>query len=418
MKFKLIFKREFSTRIRSKWFKISTVLMPLMLLILTGLPHFLIQFQTDDIKEILVVDQTHVLVDQFIKSIETEKSIKIIAFNNKEVPSKDSLLKITREKDYFGVIIIPADVKTSSKFDFYCKNPSNFTLMRTIRQTLANNISELRIKESDYDPSIINQLTQYVHMEGYKIADDGQVKEEKGESFFLAYIIGFALYMSLLLYGSLVANSIIEEKNSRVYEIILSSVKPIEILTGKIIGICAVGVTQFLIWIVLGGIVLKQGNKMFDQSNMLTNILSNISDTPLGIWMFFLFYFIVGFLTFASLFAVVGSVVNDQTEAQQFQTPLIIFIIIIFMLMFFVINNPETPISTVLSILPLTAPMLMMVRMAIQSPPIYQIILSMVFQLLGFFGMIYISAKIYRIGILMYGKPPSFKELIKWYKQS
>ncbi len=423
MKIPVIIMHEYLSRVKTKGFIIGTLIMPVMMLGLIFLPTYLMRLKTDDVKTIVVADPAGIYFDSLHQALSGDKTLRLIRAGDQESQDIKALSQQVLDRDYFGFIHIPMDVQEASKASFYSTNPSNFMLNREVKNALTNLVINLRVAETDMDRNEISRLIRSVDLETFKISREGQVAKDEGSSFMLAYILGFALYLGILIYGIMVMNSIIEEKTSRVYEVILSSIKPLPLLLGKLIGVSLLGVTQFLVWIGFGVLIFFYAGMILAGSGSgaggapSIEYLAILSQTPVSMWFFFVLYFILGYFSFAALYAIVGAAVNNQTEAQNIQSPITLLIVFTFMFMFFTINNPDSQLSVILSIMPLTAPILMMVRMSIHYPPMWQIGLSILMQIAGFFGLMIISARIYRIGILMYGKPPSLKELAYWIRQ-
>ncbi len=417
MKINVIIRHEYLSRVKSKGFIISSLIMPFMMAILLFLPHYLMRFQSDEIKKIIISDSTGTFFEEITQELAPDSLIQLIA--DPDLCSIEKLQEKVYKEKAFGFVIIPADVETSSRIFFYSINPANFSFARRIEQTISRLVIKRRTAHSDYDPQIMQQIMQNVNMETYKITKTGRATKDRGAGFGLAYILGFTLYLTILIYGMMVMNSIIEEKTSRIYEVILSSIRPFPLLTGKLIGISLLGLTQFLFWIAFGFFLWRFIQPAAGASQFNIFDLSGIAgQIHPSLWFFFVFYFTAGYFCYSALYSIIGAAVNNQTEAQNLQTPITLTIVFSFLFMFFVINNPNSSLSIILSILPLTAPILMMVRLSIQFPPLWQIALSVSAQIIGFLAIIWIAAKIYRIGILMYGKPPTFKELFRWIKEN
>lgn len=417
MKINVIIRHEYLSRVKSKGFIISSLIMPFMMAILLFLPHYLMRFQSDEIKKIIISDSTGTFFKEITQELAPDSLIQLIA--DPDLCSIEKLQEKVYKEKAFGFVIIPADVETSSRIFFYSINPANFSFARRIEQTISRLVIKRRTAHSDYDPQIMQQIMQNVNMETYKITKTGRATKDRGAGFGLAYILGFTLYLTILIYGMMVMNSIIEEKTSRIYEVILSSIRPFPLLTGKLIGISLLGLTQFLFWIAFGFFLWRFIQPAAGASQFNIFDLSGIAgQIHPSLWFFFVFYFTAGYFCYSALYSIIGAAVNNQTEAQNLQTPITLTIVFSFLFMFFVINNPNSSLSIILSILPLTAPILMMVRLSIQFPPLWQIALSVSAQIIGFLAIIWIAAKIYRIGILMYGKPPTFKELFRWIKEN
>jgi hypothetical protein len=300
---------------------------------------------------------------------------------------------------------------------------------------------------------ILEKIKSKVDLETIKLDESGHEKQSNTAVIMgIAYIFGFLMYMFIFIFGSQVMRGVIEEKSNRVVEVIISSVKPIQLMMGKIVGIAAVGLVQFLIWIILSvgifmgvqgfindsfakkmndqtqiGSVMTKGApaqlnadelaKIKEEQGNATQIFSSISERIVPILVYFIVFFIGGYLLYSSLFAAIGSAVDNETETQQFMLPITIPLIIAIMVMMHAFQNPNSALSFWFSMIPLTSPIIMMARIPFEIPT-WQILLSIFILYATIFFTIWMSAKIYRTGILMYGKKTSFKEMIKWIRHS
>ena len=255
MKIPVIIMHEYLSRVKTKGFIIGTLIMPVMMLGLIFLPTYLMRLKTDDVKTIVVADPAGIYFDSLHQALSGDKTLRLIRAGDQESQDIKALSQQVLDRDYFGFIHIPMDVQEASKASFYSTNPSNFMLNREVKNALTNLVINLRVAETDMDRNEISRLIRSVDLETFKISREGQVAKDEGSSFMLAYILGFALYLGILIYGIMVMNSIIEEKTSRVYEVILSSIKPLPLLLGKLIGVSLLGVTQFLVWIGFGVLI-------------------------------------------------------------------------------------------------------------------------------------------------------------------
>ncbi len=418
MKLLEIIKFEYTTKVKTKGFIISTILIPALFLLITTLPTLLMRYQTKDIKKIIFIDRANIIPVENLKKLGEKIHTKFLIDQSYKELTKDSLLSIALQNNYFGYIMIPENVLEKNSMDFYLKNPANFSLIERLNSFFRKEIIKKRAEQANLSKELIDKITKRTKTNVYKITPKGKAKEDKGASFFLAYFLGIALYVALLIGGTMVLNSVVEEKSSRVYEIILSSVKPFTLLSGKLIAIALVGLTQFAIWFAFGGFLLSNAFAFMPSTGFISGIIKTILNQPISTWLLFIFYFLAGYFQFAALYALVASTVDSTQDAQQMQTPVTLLIILNFLFMFFIINNPESTLAVILSILPLTAPIIMMVRIGSIYPPVSHIIFSIISQIIGVIVILFLSAKIYRVGILMYGKPPKFTELIKWLKKS
>jgi ABC-2 type transport system permease protein len=340
------------------------------------------------------------------------------------------------------ILYIPANIIDSQKIQIFYKKQPGLGMQDYINTIVGKKLEEMKLLASGIQINQLESIKTKLNLTTTKIEKSGDFETKDNEvSMALGFIAGILIYIFIFLYGAQVMRGVIEEKTSRIVEVIISSVKPFELMMGKIIGIAAVGLTQFLLWIILSAVGTSMVGNFFmkdkqsvDQMEQTfkTNIPqkaafkemptdekaeimdSFLSQVNLPIMLFsFLFYFLGGYLLYGALFAAVGSAVDNEADTQQFMLPLTIPLILSFTLAQNVMTNPESSLAFWLSVFPLTSPVIMMVRIPF-GVPYFDLILSMIMLVLGFIGATWVSAKIYRTGILMYGKKSSYKELWKW----
>lgn len=434
-KIKLIIAREYLTRVKKKSFIIMTLLGPILMAGLMLVP-FWIATKDKDIQFIEVIDETGKFINQF-------ESTKTLKFEHSFVSIDDAKANFYEEK-YTSILYITSIEQQSEVKMFYKKQPGISTIQK-IKNTIETGIRNIDL-ENKYKitKSQIEESKPEVKIESISLDMEGE-EESKDVGISTALGLGGAImiYFFIFMYGIQIMRGVIEEKTSRIVEIIISSVKPFELMMGKIVGIALVGLTQFLLWIVitssLYGIIMGflggglesmvQGNDIMNDPNMQDAmksmgggtdmgpealVQSVISDIPIFKLLFsFLFYFLGGYLLYGALLAAVGSAVDNEADSQQFMMPITIPLIFSFVVAQVVMENPDGPMAFWLSIFPLTSPIIMMVRIPF-GVDVWEIVLSMVLLIIGFIGATWMAAKIYRTGILMYGKKVTYKELWKW----
>lgn len=449
-KISIIIKREYMTRVRKKSFIIMTILAPLLMAGIIIVPTLVMMNQQQEFKKIAVIQDN---TDLFNGAIKNTKNLEFDYLQNVRV---DDLKKTFQEAGYYGILYIsPELVNTPNAIQLISKQQPPITLLEHIEGSLEKEIERQKLmtyKIENLDEIMKNVETK-VSVQTIKIDKTGQVKETStGIAMALAYLSGFLMYMLVFMFGAQVMRGVIEEKTSRVVEVIVSSVKPVQLMMGKIVGIALVGLTQFLIWVFLtiaiaGTIkttVLKKENITevtqnvsrsfmsndqqaqvaaqtvdFSSKNAeFTKIFNSAMNQPWGlIILSFIFYFITGYLLYASIFAAIGSAVDNETETQQFMLPVTIPIILALMVAMGTMQNPESSLSFWCSMIPLTSPVVMVARIPF-GVPYWQIAVSMLLMLVTFVAFVWMAAKIYRTGILMYGKKTSWKEMWKWLRYS
>jgi len=451
-KISVIIKREYVTRVRKKSFIIMTILAPVLLAAIIILPTFMMMNQDGEFKKIAVIEDNS---DLFKGVIKNTKDAEFVYLENVRVED----LKSSFDKaGYYGILYIsPELVNTPNAIQLISKQQPPIGLLQYIENALKKDIERQKLLAFNIEnlDEIMKNIDTNVSVQTIKIDSSGAVKNTStGISMALAYILGFMMYMLVFIFGAQVMRGVIEEKTSRVVEVIISSVKPIQLMMGKIIGIALVGLTQFFIWIfltisivtVLKTTILQKtditeitqsvpqsmmsGNQqtllagntqteaMSPELAELSKMFDNAMNQPWGLIIIcFVFYFITGYLLYASVFAAIGSAVDNETETQQFMLPVTIPILLALMVAMGTMQNPESSLSFWCSLIPLTSPIVMMARIPF-GVPYWQIAVSMALMIITFIGFVWMAAKVYRTGILMYGKKTSWKEMWKWLRYS
>lgn len=428
----LIFQREYLTRVKKRTFILATILTPLGFGLLMFLSVYIQTYEGDNVKNVVIVDEGNFLKD----SLKTKAKLHI-TFSKRSLQEE---LADYNEKKVAGVVSLPKEMDwNAEKIPLHIYTDEKLSL--EVRQAISNSI-ERRLRDYKMMRLGIDEK-QLLALETNVVLDTQAIKDKSNEesnlgaviTTVLGMIMGFAMYLTLFLYGMMVMRSVMEEKTNRIVEVMISSVKPFELMLGKILGVAAVGFTQLAIWIVLflgigtfAGSVLKlddyaahqlaaqpqevaQAAQNFDTANILLE-LSKIN------WWFilplFVFYFLLGYLIYASLFAAVGASIGDDTgEAQSLTLPITIPIILAIYIMIHAVRQPDSSLSVFASLFPLFSPIVMPARLGFH-PPMWQILTSMLILILSVILFVWLSGRIYRVGILLYGKKLTFKEMVKW----
>ncbi|TAE11785.1 MAG: ABC transporter permease [Bacteroidetes bacterium] len=432
----IIAQREFLSRVQKKTFLLTTILLPLIIFVFYG---FIIYFSVNssDTLHITVVDEGKVLPNK----LENKDDIKL----NWQTQGDAKLLKAeVAAKKIDAFVVLPKTNLPSDTVQLVSGKTLGLITRERLERMFNNALEEqrllgLNVSKQQLDSIQTNNTVVFTSIDG---KEDNDVKA--GVSYAVGYISGFMIYLILFIYGSMVMRGVMEEKTNRIAEVIVSSTKPFELMMGKILGIGAVGLVQFTIWLVIGTTInlllplLFPGMNPADsqqataalgaaqqaqQSGAVAGIMKGIStiNFPLVIGCFF-FYFLGGYFIYSALFAAVGSAVNDDPQdAQSLMLPITMPIIFAIVIMTKAVNDPNSSLAVFGSLFPLTSPIVMMGRIAHGVPdgvPYWQLILSMALLIAGFIGTTWVAGKIYRTGILMYGKKPTWKELIKWARKS
>jgi ABC-2 type transport system permease protein len=434
-KLKLIIKREFFAKVKNKSFIIMTILSPLLMVGLIALIIFLNQKNSEEIRTIAFVDESNLLASSFENTAST-KYVDLTALGIDEARKQS-------EKLYYGVLFIPKNDSLndiSKGVSFYSEDAPSLSLLGDIENKLEKKIRDLKIEQLNFDVAKIKATETTVdiiteNFSGEKSSKIGSVlRMATGGGF------GYLIFMFIIIYGTSVMRSVIEEKTSRIIEVIISSVKPFQLMLGKIIGNALAGILQFIIWMISAGFLMYVFSLIFGidtaasgtaigqmnpemvqqvQETSMSNIqiaFMEIKNLPILTMFFsFIFYFLGGYLIYSSIYAAIGAAVDSETDTQQFMMPVLMPLMIAIYVGFSVIENPHGPIALAFSLFPLTSPIVMLMRIPF-GVPWWQIITSMFLLIITFIGIVWFAAKIYRVGILMYGKKPSYKELYKWLK--
>lgn len=432
----IIIGREFNERVRKKSFIITTLLMPLLVIGLMAAPALIMQFSRGDEKHIAVIDESGLVAPQLQSGDE-------LVFEATDLSTEAARKELT---DKFGVLYIGSDILTNpNNVKLYVNSSSSMTVENNITGQIEDIIETEKLKSYNIEnlSQILQEVKTKVGMQTFR-NDESQEEEAHAKSSVIAtgvgFVLGMILYMFLLIYGSMVMQSVIEEKNSRVLEVMVSSVRPFDLMLGKILGVASVAVVQVLIWGVLicgiGALVIphlmpadvmasaqamQQGipdaAASVDMNPEMLQAVAAMTDFGyvVQIFVYLLLFVFGGYLLYSAMFAAVGSAVDSIQDAQQLQTPITIPIILALLVMMTIMNDPNSQVAFWFSMIPFTSPVVMMARIP-YGIPVWEVILSLVILYASFTAMVWLAAKIYRVGIFMYGKKPSFKELYKWIR--
>jgi len=425
----LVIQREYVTRVLKKSFWISSLLAPVLITAIYAIPIWLAMKDKEQ-KQIAIFDQSHLL-----KSADLQDKELVFTFTN--VPEKSFKTQFAKS-GYDAFVSIPVDVLTNPKgVHIYSSKNIGLNLKESVERLIQNKVRQELMYKAGISAKVYEDTQVDIASETITVSENGgETSSSSAGAMILAGIMGLILYVTLLLYGSQVMNGVIEEKSNRIIEVIISSVKPYQLMLGKIIGVGLVGLTQFLLWIVLTIGLTQVTGKIYaskvkatiavDQGKASVDMRNAMQDSPMGevtkvlestniplILVAFLFYFFVGYLLYSSLFAAIGSAVESATEAQQFTFIVMIPIILSFLLAQYTMQDPDSTVAFWASMIPFTSPINMMVRLP-YGVPVWELVLSMSLLVVGFLTCSWISARIYRVGILMYGKKATWKELSKW----
>lgn len=426
----LIIKREFLSRVRNKSFIIMTVLSPLILVGMIFLVSYLSSVNNEQERTLAVLDQSQLFEQVF----EDTKNLKFKQLTGIDL---EEAKLISQASANYGLLYIPKEqdlVQLEKNIQFFLEESPSVSVIQQIEKSLNTKLTNLKLKKEGVDLlKIKNSETNVtINIENFKGEQTSKMSSWIKAIF--GGIAGYLLMMFIIIYGNMVMRSVIEEKTNRIIEIIISSVKPFQLMMGKIIGTSLAGITQFLIWVILGGIFLFVASSFFglqmepstmpnqemldlENTSKLQAIIYDIARLPLlTLTISFLIYFIGGYFLYSSIYAAIGAAVDNETDTQQFMFPIIIPLMLAIYIGFFtVVENPHGTVAVVFSHIPLTSPIVMLMRIPF-GVPWWEILIS-IFVLFSTFALVvWFAAKIYRVGILMYGKKTTYKELYKWLK--
>ena len=445
-----IIKREYVQRVRSKMFLVATLLGPVMIVIFTVVPAFIMNIKTGATR-IAVVDQsgkmfervrdslmqegdqereqtqrragnigstvnsnTKERMEQVGKASPVSYAVEPVLLNGRALETVRAELNArVREDKLDGYLIIPADVLTTGESEFLARNRSDMITSEQIKDRLSNAVRDGRIAEHNIDQNLLREINQPVGLKTTTLGDKGEV-EKSGNGFWFVFILGFMIYITILMYGQTILGAVVEEKETRIAEVLFSSVRAFPLMLGKIIGVSLVALTQLAIWGLAFGIFALYGVSLLAARGMS---ISSPEMQPLMIAYFALF-FLLGYLIYATIYALVGSMVTTSQEGGQLALPVIFVLLMAFYLTFPIIRSPNSPFAFWVSLVPFFSPITMMVRIVTQTPPFWQIALSLIIGYATVLLLLWLASRIYRVGMLMYGKRASIPEVARWIRQA
>ncbi len=435
----LIIKREYKTRVQTRSFLLSTFLTPLLILGFMGFIIFMTVSDNEAPKQVIVIDET----GRMLEPLTQLNATRYLPINADQ--SIEQIRELIMEDELDGYVFFDQTFLTEGTPATFIHNGSGgITFFESLRSDVRDVTRQIRLEDNEVSDAIIAIFEERPALENRRLNEAGV--DEQSNAFLSSIggiLIGVFIFIGLFGYGAILMRSVIEEKTSRIVEIITSSVKPIELMLGKLLGVCLVALTQFSLWIATyAGVTILAApvaqffinQRMGDLQNSLSSMdatgtaanvpsdidlsfLEQFSIDPLFILYFFVF-FVLGFLMYSSIFAAIGAAVDSEQDSQQFMTPVMLPILLGYMLNFRIAEAPDSTFAIIASLFPLTSPINMVTRMLVSNVPLWEVVLSILLLILSLIGMLLLAARIYRTGILMYGKKPTFKELFKWVRQA
>ncbi len=435
----LIFQREFLTRVLKPSFIVMTILGPIIIAAIFIVPLWLQKIESKQIKRIAVIDESTILAP-------TLRSTENVVFVDLGKTSLDDAQKTFAQSGYYAVLFIPKNIMQSYAVQIFSNRQPDFGLKLYVSKLIEKDLESLKLLKSQVSPDLLKGVQTPIYVQTIKWTSDGKEVEVTMEmKLIIGLVAAFIIYIFIFLYGTQVMRGVVEEKVNRIVEIIISSVRPLQLMIGKVVGIMAVGLTQFAVSILLTFTIvwtaqvvlfpepvapsiqnptasiesgmMKQVQALGqDEYHYALDVFDSVSNVNWTV-MFssFLFFFIFGYLLYASMFAAVGSAIDNESDNQQFVIPLTVPMVITLFMIQIILNNPDGSIAFWMSMIPLTSPIAMMARIPF-GVPYWEVVMSALILISSFLLMAWLAAKVYRTGILMYGKKASLRELIKWIR--
>jgi len=439
-----IIKREYISRVRTKGFIIATLLLPVSMVIFTIVPALLMNIKTGDATRLLIVDGSNKLAAPLEKALtgtteddggvsdlaarraaegrreqSMQRSRFTVSTRDFEGESPDEIKRklndrvATKELDAF--LIIPPDILGDGEAEYYGRNMSDIVSLRFVRDVLTRTVRDTRLVESGIELEKVRAASAPVKMTEQKATNDLAEAKSSG-GFIIAYVVGFLIYFTIIIYGQTILAAVVEEKTTRIAEVLFSSARAFPLMLGKLVGVSLVALTQFVVWAGMFLLLSLYGVGALAASGV--NIADVIPRIPVSVLIYIVLFFILGYFIYATLYALVGAMVTTTQEGAQLATPVFSLLIAAFFVSFTVIRSPSSDFSFWMSLVPFFSPITMLVRIVTETPPFWQIALSLAIGYATVISLVWLAARIYRTGMLMYGKRASLAEALRWVRQS
>jgi ABC-2 type transport system permease protein len=445
-KFRAVLKREYVQRVRSRMFVIVTVGAPLMFALFTVVPILIAGIKAGGPTRVAVIDETgrmfgrvrdsfrntqqgrdgdddeapeaasgamnqnsRASMEQAAKSSGQSYEVEEVSAEGRTLEEiKAQLDERVGRDELNGYLVLPQNVLDGGEAEYHTRNVGDVFTMRQVRNALTRAVRDARLDARGVGPEVMRAVNQPVKVKTTKAGGDGS-EADRGQGFFLVFGVGFLIYLTILMYGQVVLGAVIEEKETRIAEILFSSIRPFTLMSGKLVGVSLVALTQFAIW----GLAFAGLGAYF---SALSGSIA-IPQVPLGVYAYVVLFFLMGYFIYATLYALVGSMVTTSQEGGQLAMPIILLLVVGFYLAFPVIRSPNSSFAVWVSLIPFFAPITMLIRIVAAEPPFWQIALSLGIGFATVAGLLWLAARVYRVGMLMYGKRATIPEMLKWVRQ-
>jgi ABC-2 type transport system permease protein len=445
-----IIKREYVQRVRSRMFIVWTILGPLMLVFFSVVPALVFRIKAGEPTRVAIVDQTGKMYERVRAALVDERgtvedegeTAESSAVKNINASPEERMRRASRDmsgtytvepvnmqgrkleevveelkgrvrkNQLDGFIVIPQDVVTSGKLSYYGRNTGDVITQDQIRSRVATGIRNQIIAEANVPQKVFADMSKPVRLESERVTATGS-ERDSGAGFFLVLIVGFLIYLMLVSYGQVILGAVVEEKETRIAEVLFSSVRSFTLMMGKLIGVSLVALTQYGIWAIVFMLFALYGVGMLASRGVPVSLPS----IPVSLVFYFIIFFLLGYFIYATIYALVGAMVTTSQEGGQVALPIIFLLMIGFYMAFPVMRSPNSSFAFWVSIFPFWAPLTMMVRIVAQQPPFWEIALSILISIITIVLLTWLAARVYRIGMLMYGKRASIPEVIRWVRQ-
>lgn len=418
-----VVRREFIERVRSKWFLIATILGPVFIIAMSVLPS-LLMFSGRQESTIVILDAGAPELAERVENqlgrggrfVVSRQSV----LADSQVIATEQLTRLVQARIYDGFLVLTSATLESGSVEYRGRNVSSLRDMGTIEGAVRQSIIAARLTSRGVDPAVVREAQGRIDMRTLRISKRGATGESGTGTFIVGYVVGLMLYMIILIYGINVMRSVLEEKQTRIIEVLVSSLKPFQLMLGKVLGVGAVGLFQFGIWGLSGWLLMRYRTQLLTALKVPAQNIAAVQMPAISseLIVVFVLYFLLGYILYSALFAVVGASVNSDTEAQQAQQPVMMLLVFSLIVSFSAFSNASGSLAKTASMVPFSAPIVMPVRVATSDVPISELLMSLAILAASCVLIVWVSARVYRIGILMYGKRPNLREMLRWARQS